>query len=195
MHFLRREFEPLLMFQIFACALGAEARRNLSVWIKHRIARSRRRTATRRFRDCRGADSVLRAKSNLTESDFALKFLIKHDRSRNRLPALALRRFGLAFSSAFAQAPLGRKSIPTEAENALSAGTIPGQWATQIVSGLGAACALFFQLFLLGRSRNLHERGGGLGDLRFLRFRLLGFTVATHLTFRHRNSPLKRLAD
>jgi hypothetical protein len=191
MRFLRREFEPLLMFQIFACALGAEARRNLSVWIKHRIARSRRRTATRRFRDCRGADSVLRAKSNLTESDFALKFLIKHD----RLPALALRRIGLAFSSAFAQAPLGRKSIPTEAENALSAGTTPGQWATRIVSGLGAACALFFQLFLLGRSRNLHERGGGLGDLRFLRFRLLGFTVATHLTFRHRNSPLKRLAD
>jgi hypothetical protein len=57
-----------------------------------------------------------------------------------------------------------------------------------------AGRALFFPLFLLGRSRNLHERGGGLGDLRLLLFRLLGFTLATNLTFRHRNSPLMRLA-
>src|SRR3982074_2541946 len=53
---------------------------------------------------------------------------------------------------------------------------------------------LFFPLVLLGRSRNLHERGDGLRDLRLLLFRLLGFTVATNLTFRHRNSPLRRLA-
>jgi hypothetical protein len=57
-----------------------------------------------------------------------------------------------------------------------------------------SATMLFFPLFLLGRSRNLHERGGGLRDLRLLLFRLLGFTVTTNLTFRHRNSPLKRLA-
>src|SRR3984893_8500645 len=57
-----------------------------------------------------------------------------------------------------------------------------------------SATMLFFLLFLLGRSRNLHERGGGLRDLRLLLFRLLGFTVTTNLTFRHRNSPLKRLA-
>src|ERR1700730_4772542 len=35
---------------------------------------------------------------------------------------------------------------------------------------------------------------GGLRDLRLLLFRLLGFTVTTNLTFRHRNSPLKWLA-
>ena len=57
-----------------------------------------------------------------------------------------------------------------------------------------SATMLFFLLFLLGRSRNLHERGGGLRDLRLLLFQLLGFTVTTNLTFRHRNSPLKRLA-
>jgi hypothetical protein len=57
-----------------------------------------------------------------------------------------------------------------------------------------SATMLFFPLFLLGRCRNLHERGGGLRDLRLLLFRLLGFTVTTNLTFRHRNSPLKRLA-
>src|ERR1700731_4583146 len=57
-----------------------------------------------------------------------------------------------------------------------------------------SATMLFFPLFLLGRSSNLHERGGGLRDLRLLLFRLLGFTVTTNLTFRHRNSPLKRLA-
>src|ERR1700724_2504010 len=57
-----------------------------------------------------------------------------------------------------------------------------------------SATMLFFLLFLLGRSRNLHERGGGLRDLRLLLFQLLGFTVTTNLIFRHRNSPLKRLA-
>jgi hypothetical protein len=81
---------------------------------------------------------VPRAKSNLTESDFALKFLIKHDRSRNRLPALALRRIGLAFSSALAQAPLGQKSIPTEAENAPGTGTVPGPMGKPDCFGLGS---------------------------------------------------------
>jgi hypothetical protein len=102
-----------------------------------------------------------------------------------------LRRIGLAFSSAFAQTPRGLKNIPTEAENALSAATAPGQWAQPDCFGLDVAAALFFPLFLLGRSRNLRERGGGRGDLRLLLFRLLGFTVATNLTFRHRNSPFK----
>src|ERR1700737_3808130 len=106
----------------------------------------------------------------------------------------ASRRIGLAFSSAFAQAPRGLKSIPTEAENALSAATAPGQWAKPDCFGLDVAAALFFPLFLLGRNRNLRERGGGRGDLRLLLFGLLGFTVATNLTFRHRNSPLRRLA-
>ena len=41
--------------------------------------------------------------------------------------------------------------------------------------------ALFSPLFLLGRSCNL----------RLLLYRLLGFTVAPNLTFRHRNSPLR----
>jgi hypothetical protein len=52
--------------------------------------------------------------------------------------------------------------------------------------------ALF--LFLLGRNRNFRERGGGRGDLRFVLFRFLSFAVTTNLTFRHRNSLLRRLA-
>ena len=81
-----------------------------------------------------------------------------------------------------------------EAENTLSAATATGQWAQPDCYGLDVAVALFFPLFLLRRSRNLRERGGGRGDLRLLLFWLFGFPVAPNLTFRHRNSPLRRLA-
>ena len=50
-----------------------------------------------------------------------------------------------------------------EAENALSAATATGQWAQPDCYGLDVAAALFFPLFLLGRSRKLRERGGGRG--------------------------------
>ena len=56
-----------------------------------------------------------------------------------------------------------------------------------------SATMLFFPLFLLGRSRNLRERGGRRGDVRLLLFWLFGFPVATNLTFRHRNSPSRKL--
>jgi hypothetical protein len=79
----------------------------------------------------------------------------------------------------------GAGLIPTEAENALSAATAPGQWAPPDCFRLDVAAALFSPLFLLGRSRNL----------RLLLYWLLGFTVAPNLTFRHRNSPLRGLAD
>ena len=62
----------------------------------------------------------------------------------------ALRRIGRAFSSVFAEAPLGLKSISFEAENALSAATATGQWAQPDCYGLDVAAALFFPLFLLG---------------------------------------------
>jgi hypothetical protein len=105
----------------------------------------------------------------------------------------ALRLMGRAFSSVFAEAPLGLKSISFEAENALSAATDTGQWAQPDCYGLDVAAALFFPLFFLGRSRNLRERGGRRGDVRLLLFWLFGFPVAPNLTFRHRNSPLRRL--
>ena len=98
-----------------------------------------------------------------------------------------------SFSSVF-EAPLGLKSISFEAENALSAATATGQWAQPDCYVLDVAAALFFPLFLLGRSRNLRERGGGRADLRLLLFWLFGFPVAPNLTFRHRNSLLRRLA-
>jgi hypothetical protein len=101
---------------------------------------------------------------------------------------------GSTFSSVFAEATLGLKCIFFEAENALSAATATGQWAQPDCYGLDVVAALFFPLFLLGRSRNLHERGSRRGDLRLLLFRLFGFPVAPNLTFRHRNSPLRRLA-
>ena len=113
---------------------------------------------------------------------------------QERQDRFALRRIGRAFSSAFAEAPLGLKSISFEAENALSAATATGQWAQPDCYGLDVAAALFFPLFLLGWSRNLRERSGGRGDLRLLLFWLFGFPVAPNLTFRHRNSPLRRLA-
>jgi len=100
---------------------------------------------------------------------------------------------GRVFPRVFAEAPHGLKSISFEAENALSAATATGQWAQPDSYGLDVVAALFFPLFLLGRNRNLRERGGGRGDLRLLLFGLLGFTVAPNLTFRHRNSPLRRL--
>jgi len=67
-----------------------------------------------------------------------------------------------------------------EAENTLSAATATGQWAQPDCYGLDVAAALFFPLFLLGRSRNLRERGGGRGDLRLLLFWLsLAVSVAS----------------
>ena len=100
---------------------------------------------------------------------------------------------GRVFPRVFAEAPLGLKSISFEAENALSAATATGQWAQPDSYGLDVVAALFFPLFLLGRGRNLRERGSGRGDLWLLLFRLFGFAVAPNLTFRHRNSPLRRL--
>jgi hypothetical protein len=79
----------------------------------------------------------------------------------------------------------GAGLIPTEAENALSAATAPGQWAPPDCFRLDVAAALFSPQFILGRSRNL----------RLLLYWLLGFTVAPNLTFRHRNSPVRRLAE
>jgi hypothetical protein len=104
-----------------------------------------------------------------------------------------LRLKGRAFSSVFAEAPLGLKSISFEAENALSAATDTGQWAQPDCYGLDVVAALFFPLFFLGRSRNLRERGGRRGDVRLLLFWLFGFPVAPNLTFRHRNSPSRKL--
>jgi len=100
---------------------------------------------------------------------------------------------GRVFPRVFAEAPHGLKSISFEAENALSAATATGQWAQPDSYGLDVVAALFFPLFLLGRGRNLRERGSGRGDLWLLLFRLFGFAVAPNLTFRHRNSPLRRL--
>jgi hypothetical protein len=106
----------------------------------------------------------------------------------------AFRRIGRTFSRPFAEAPLGLKSISFEAKNTLSGATATGQSAQPYCYGLDVAAALFFPLFLLGRSRNLRERGGRRGDLRLLLFWLFGFPVAPNLAFRHCNSPLRRLA-
>jgi hypothetical protein len=89
-----------------------------------------------------------------------------------------LRRIGLAFSSAFAQAPRGLKSIPTEAENALSAATAPGQWASRIASGLTSPPRYFSRYFFLGGIAIFVSEGAdaatfGFSFLGFLASRLL----------------------
>jgi hypothetical protein len=64
-------------------------------------------------------------------------------------------------------------------------GDRPGPMGPPDCFRLDVAAALFSPLFLLSRSRNL----------RLPLYRLLGFTVAPNLTFRPRNSPLRRLAE
>jgi hypothetical protein len=75
---------------------------------------------------------------------------------------------GRAFSSVFAEAPLGLKSISFEAENALSAAaTDTGQWAQPDCYGLDVVAALFFPLFFLGGVAIFVSEGAGAATFGF----------------------------